>query len=114
MLQLHHDMWNQTCSFDICHGLITSNDEQGYWLDRAIGGVCYTFLAKNFSIGCGDDPNDWEWLPHKMGSKFVNIKMQACSCGRDVCELLFVLQCPLDRKHEQLLIVKLEFQWHSF
>jgi len=57
-------------------------------LDHAIGGVCHTFSTNHFTIGCGDDVNDWEWLPHKMGSKFVNIEMQACSYVRDVCGLL--------------------------
>jgi hypothetical protein len=84
VLRLYHDVWNLTCSSDICHGLITTNYGQGYWLDRATGGVCCTLSAKNFTIVRGDDTKYWEWLPHKMGSRSVNIEVQTSSCGRDV------------------------------
>ncbi len=46
--------------------------EQGYWLDRATGGVCCTISAKKFTIVRGDDARYWEWLPHNMESRSVN------------------------------------------
>jgi len=57
----------------LCRQILLRDGTEGYWLDRATGGVCCTLSAKNFTIVRGDDTKYWEWLPHKMGSRFSEV-----------------------------------------
>lgn len=56
----------------LCKQIFLQDGTEGYWLDRATGGVCCTISAKKFTIVRGDDARYWEWLPHNMESRSVN------------------------------------------